>query len=274
MRLAFVLALCAACGAPRDTSRAAPPRNVVTATTVHVEPTDPLGWIGFAPAPTHDSDLPSYLPMHATYPLVLAVDVARMPHGEVPSNARVAAVGTSGGVTTYTAHAPLTLPYGCDGTLAVTPFTGRALPPGPVWILPAGAPSAWTPRGHAPRVVSATAERVRFQLGPLVIELVRRTTTEGELVVMRGPRTVHSASFERTAIDGADPASLVLDLLDRDTPGIPSPIGGWTIAPDGPVLVSFHTPSWEGSHLTALLVDDERASAVASLAHYLYRCAF
>ncbi|HVK85694.1 MAG TPA: hypothetical protein VM513_16355 [Kofleriaceae bacterium] len=279
MRLAIVGVLVAACGAPHDSTRTDPPRNVVTTTTVHVAPTDPFGWIGFAPSATNDSDVPSYLPRHVRYPLVLAGDATRRPYGEVrlplPASGRVVAVGTSGGGSTYTAHASMTVPFGCDGnTLEVTPFTGRPLPPGPAWVLPAGAPSTWSPQGHAPRVVSATSDRARFELGPLEIELVRRTPSEGDLVVKRGTRTVYSAEFTRTAIDGADPASLTVDLLDRDTPGIPSPIGGWTIAPGGPILVVFHTPSWEGSHLTALLVDDEHANAVLSLAQYLYRCAF
>jgi hypothetical protein len=261
-----LLAALAACGSPRA---AEPPRNVAPEPGLAISPTQSLGWLGLVPAPTGDSELPSYLPVHAQFPLVLSPPLS----GRVEQ--RVSAIGTSGKLTTYKPAAKTQITFGCDNnTLEVTPFIGKRLPPGVAWILPYDAPSTWQPEALALRVEANAPERARFTAGPLVIELARTAATTGTLALARGGRTLYTQPFERSTMDGAPPEALAIDLTERDMPGIPSPIGAWSIVPGGPILVALHTPGWEGSSLSALLVEDDRVRTADALTTYLYRCAF
>lgn len=255
----------AACGGaqPQAPSNVAPPAGLT------IPPTQPLGWLGLAPAPAGESELPSYLPVHATFPLIVTPALMDL---QAP---QLSAIGTSGKLTTYQPAVTTQIPFGCDNNeLEVTPFIGKRLPPGVAWILPPGAPSTWKPEALPVRVVASAPEQARFTVGALGLELARATDTTGTLSITHAGRTIYTQPFERSLMDGAPPEASVLDLRERDLPGIPSPVGAWSIVPGGPILLALHTPGWEGSSLSALIVEDERARTADALTTYLYRCAF
>jgi hypothetical protein len=69
------------------------------------------------------------------------------------------------------------------------------------------------------------------------------------------------------------------DPLDLAPPGvaIPVPVAAWSIGPGGdggPILLVLQVPSYEGVHLTSILVEADRARELSAMAVDLYRCAF
>ncbi|MDX2092514.1 MAG: hypothetical protein SFX73_31915 [Kofleriaceae bacterium] len=261
------LLVVAACSAPQP---GAPPHNVAPPEGLRIPRSQSLGAFGIAPAPSGDSELPGFIPVHAAYRLITT------PAMPVRFDKPFLAIGTRGGLSAYTPAPAATIPFGCDNNqLEVTPFVGKPLPPGVVWIMPPeGPPPAWNPEAVPVQVTRSTPERTQFTAGPVVIELARTTPTTGQLTIAHDGRTVHTLPFERSAMDGADPASMVIDLTERELQGIPSPVGAWSIVPGGPVLLALHTPGWEGSTLSGILVEDDRVRAEDALSVYLYRCAF
>jgi hypothetical protein len=72
-------------------------------------------------------------------------------------------------------------------------------------------------------------------------------------------------------MEGADP-----DPLDFQHLGvaIPEPAPAWSFVDGGPILLVLQVPSYEGLHLTPILVESDAAREIPAMAAYLYRCAF
>lgn len=256
--------LLVACSSPRETV----PSNVAEATVVRVAPTDPLGWIGLATVPARTDEL-AYIPVNAAHPLVVPVADHAAPAGTV------SVVGMRGTPTPFTAGAKTQIRFGCeDNQLDVIPFAGPRLPPGPAWILPPNPPPTWAPAPLAITQTRATPAASQYAIGPLTLDLARtQDPLRGTLTITRDGRKVHTAPFERQLMDGAEPSMATLDLSEYG-PGIPTPVGAWAIAADGPFLLAVLQPGWEGVTLAPLLVDDAGAHPIEAMTMYLYYCAF
>jgi hypothetical protein len=258
------------CGAPRD----ATPSNTAESSAVRVAPGAPLGELALATTPAFDErtepgidrERAAYVPVSTDHPVVTLA--------EVPVGATLSVLGVAGGVARFTAGARTEIQFGCEqNTLAVTPLAGPRLPAGPAWILPRPLPATWalSPLAIAPS--SATETSRRYTVGPLTVELTRTAPARGTLAIQRAGRTVHTVPFERVLMEGAAPELATIDLRS-DGPGIPAPIGAWSLAPGGPALVVLLQPGWEGATLATFLVEESTARAVESMTTYLYYCAF
>ena len=225
----------------------------------------PLGWIGIAPRPTRSSG--DWLPAGSQAVLV------PMPAEGIAAATMLSAIDTTGNTARVTAGAPTKVPYGCDGNqLDVIAFTGAKATPGPVWLLPPTAPAIWRPRSIAiVSAAAATEARRRDTVGPLSLDLERSDDAHGTLTIARDGRVLHRAAIARAPMAGADP-----DPLDFTQPGvaIPIPVAAWSVVDGGPILLVLRVQSYEGMHLTAILVEEDAARELPALATYLYRCAF
>jgi hypothetical protein len=261
MRTSALLLAVLGCGAP-----AAPvPTNVSTASTLRIDAAQPLGWLALATTTTRTDRAPAYIVTSAEHPVITLTAKAELPP-------KVSVLDTRGAITPFTVGAPTKILYGCDGNqLEVTALAGPRLTPGVAWILPPAMPASWSPAPLAITSSAASATHRRYAIGPLTFDLARTGDHTGTLTIARGARTLHTAPFERHLMDGADPAAI--DLASGG-PGIPEPIGAWSIAPDGPTLAVVLQPGYEGVTLSALLVEAESARPLESLATYLYYCAF
>lgn len=305
---ALVLSALAACAA---SPRVVAARGPAASPRVVIARDQALGWIGLAPRPTRDPRdwIPAgpqavLVPMPAGLtegladgltagPAAALSGAAAAPSGpaaapsgpagpaaEPSGPAAGLAAGTTlraidarGGIAQVTSAGPTRVRYGCDDQqLDMIAFTGGASAPGPVWLLPPGAPASWRPRALAiERAGEATEARRRDTVGPLTLVLVRSGAARATLAIARGGRVLHTAAIVRDEMAGADPAP-----LDLRYPGvaIPEPVAAWSFADGGPVLLVLEVPSYEGVHLTPILVEDDRARELPMLAAYLYRCAF
>ncbi len=199
--------------------------------------------------------------------------IVPLPAQGLAAGATLSAIDTTGRVTRVTAGAPSKLPYGCDQhQLDVIAFAGDRSAPGPVWLLPPGAPASWQPRplGIGAPVAVSEASR-RDSVGPLVLELTRSDATHGTIAIVRSGQTIYTAPIAREAMEGA-PA----EPLDFRHPGvaIPVPAAAWSLSASGPILLVLRMASYEGTHLTPLLVEADRAHELTAMAAYLYSCAF
>jgi hypothetical protein len=263
LRAAGVGLVVAACAS----QPAAPPRNAASSgsSRITIAPDQALGWIGIAPRSKPEPG--DWIPAAAQAVLV------PMPAAGLAAGATLSAIDTAGRVTRVTAQAPTKVRYGCDqNQLDVLAFTGERSAPGPVWLLPPRAPAEWKP---APLAIvspaSATETRRRDTVGPLALELVRSDSARGTLAIAREGRTIYTAPIVRDAMAGAE-----LDPIDLRQPGvaIPVPVAAWSLGEGGPILLVLQVPSYEGLHLTPILVEADRAREVPAMATYLYRCAF
>lgn len=260
---AAVLWLVAACAAPP----ARPAHNVASAAPrVAIAPDQALGWIGLAPRAAHDAA--DWLPAGAQAVLV------PMPAEGLSAGATLSAIDSAGHVARVTAGAVTQVPYGCDNQqLDMLAFTGEPSAPGAVWLLPPAAPASWHPPALAiiSPAAAPTADRRRDTVGPLSLELVRRGAARGTLAIARDGRVIHTRAITRGEMAGADP-----DPIDLRRPGvaIPEPVAAWSVAEDGPILLVLQIASYEGVHLTPILVEADRAHELPAMAVYLYRCAF
>jgi hypothetical protein len=266
MRASLLVLVLVGCGTQRDGT----PSNAADAASVRVSPSDPLGALGLATASASDHQLWSYIPVNSEHPLVTLTDL--------PAGATVSAVGVRGASVRYTAGEKTDILFGCEqNTLTVTPLAGPRLPPGPAWILPRNTPSTWTPAALAIEQTRAAETSSRYAVGPLTIELTielaRSGPSRGTLAINRAGRTLHTLPFERAPIEGSPPELATIDLRSHG-PGIPAPVGAWSFAATGPVLLVLLQPGWEGVTLTPFLVDESSARPIASMATYLYHCAF
>ncbi|HEX4418125.1 MAG TPA: hypothetical protein VH165_09525 [Kofleriaceae bacterium] len=272
-------ALLVACAGPAS----APSHNPAgaPAAPIAIAADQPLGWIGVAPRVKRDpGDWVPAGPQAVIVPL---------PAQGLAAGAALTAIDAAGHVRHVTAGAPSKLPYGCDqNQLDVVAFAGErsagvvagvsgataavAAAPGPVWLLPPDAPASWRP---GPLVigppVAATAASRRDTVGPLVLELTRTDATHGTLAIQRAGKTIYTAPIVREPMAGApdDP----LDLRGAGI-AIPVPVAAWSFGPAGPILLVLRVASYEGTHLTPLLVEADRARALPAMATYLYSCAF
>jgi hypothetical protein len=225
----------------------------------------PLGWIGIAPRATPGPG--DWLPVGPQEVIV------PLPAEGLAAGAALSAIDTAGRVTRVTAGAPSKLPYGCDQhQLDVVALAGERLAPGPVWLLPPAAPASWQPRALAIGAPVAVGEASRRDtVGPLVLELTRSDAAHGTLAIARGGLVIYTAPIAREAMEGA-PA----DPLDFRQPGvaIPVPAAAWSLGAHGPILLVLRVASYEGTHLTPILVETDRARELTAMAAYLYSCAF
>jgi hypothetical protein len=260
---ALLSIVAAACGSQAP---AVPQNGTDTARPqVTVASDQALGWIGIAPRPARDAG--SWIPAGAQAVLVV------MPAEGLAAGATLSAIDTAGRVTKVTAGPPAKVPYGCDDQqLEVLPFTGARSAPGPVWLLPPSAPATWTPRPLAfVSPATATEARRRDTVGPLSLELERTDATHGTLKIVRDGRALHTVAIARGQMEGADPGP-----LDLRYPGvaIPVPVAAWSLVEGGPILLVLHVPSYEGSSLKPILVQEPGTRDLPEMGVYLYQCAF
>lgn len=262
MRSVFLALLAAtACGKP--TAPASPPGNrVAPGVALTIARTEPLGWLGLGLERTRDAH--PWLPSSAQLGAVTLTDDTLPP--------KLTVIGVSGPAQILTVGPSVSLKYGCDdNSLGVQPLTGPRLPPGPAWVLPPTAPKAWTPAALEVRSTQADVAHHGYVAGPLTFELVRTSNTSGRLQIFREGTPVHEVPFERSEMDGADPAPI--DLA-KGGPGVPAPIAVWSVAPAGPFLVVLLRPGYEGVTLQPLLVETASARVLEDMTMYLYSCAF
>ncbi len=270
VRAALLLIVAAACSSQPAPVPQNAPQNVANAASprVTIAPDQALGWIGIAPRPARDAG--DWIPAGAQ-----AVIVPTPADGLV-AGATLSAIDVTGRVRRVTAGAPAKVPYGCDDhQLDVLGFTGEPAAPGPVWLLPPGAPASWRP-GALPITspVAATEARRRDTVGPLSLVLERTDRpdpTHGTLTIVRDGRTLHTAAISRGEMEGAAAAP-----LDLRHPGIaiPTPVAAWSFADGGPILLVLLVPSYEGLHLKPILVEHDGARELPAMTSYLYTCAF
>jgi len=255
--------LAAACAGPASAPQHNAPRD--TGEPIAIAPGQPLGWIGVAPRVTPDPG--DWLPAGPQAVIV------PLPAEGLAAGVLLSAIDTAGRVSHVTAGAPSKLPYGCDqNQLDVVALAGDRSAPGPVWLLPPTAPGSWQPHPLAIGAPVAVGEASRRDtVGPLVIELTRSDATHGTLAIARGGRTIYTAPIAREAMEGA-PA----EPLDFRHPGvaIPVPAAAWSLSARGPILLVLRVASYEGTHVTPILVEADRARELTAMAVYLYSCAF
>jgi hypothetical protein len=255
--------LAAACAGPAS----APPHNAArdTGEPTAIAPGHPLGWIGIAPRTTPEPG--DWLPAGPQAVIV------PLPTEGLATGALLSAIDAAGHVLHVTAGAPSKLPYGCDQhQLDVVALAGGRATPGPVWLLPPEVPASWQPRAleiGAPVAVGEASRR--DAVGPLVLQLTRSDATHGTLAIARGGRTIYTAPIAREPMEGA-PA----EPLDFRHPGvaIPVPAAAWSLGAGGAILLALRVASYEGTHLTPILVEADRARELTAMAVYLYSCAF
>lgn len=262
----LAIAWLAACNPPAAT---APSNAVPVAAQVHVAVGQPLGWLGFAPIANHADAATWWLPVGTMAAVVPAShDVARgRSLTAIDGLGRAAIVRAAAGTTA--------IEYGCDGNRldAVTLATADAKPfaPGVVWVLPPSPPDAWAPQAIAIRSIEAHPTRRRYVIGPIALDLSRSDANHATLAIAWNGRVVHRVAIERAQMDGSDPTPI--DLAEGG-PGVPEPVAAWQIAKQGPILLVVLVPSYEGVHVSAILVERDAGRAVPELGWYLYRCAF
>ncbi len=261
MRTWWITLAFLACSAPRE-----PLTNTAsTGTAIRIAPTEPLGWLGLAPAAKDGTILPRHVPVSAAHPLVTLGERDAYP-------ASVDAIATTGGLQKFTLGPSAEVPYGCDEhKLEVTTFTGPRLTPGAVWLLPPSRPTSWQPAPLSIASRTATAAQRTYAIGPLTLDLVRTADLRGTLTIRRDGTPIHTAPFERHLMEGADPGPL--DLVEGG-PGIPEPVAAWAIAEGGPILLVLTQPGYEGTTLRPVLVEASSARAIEAMEIYLYSCAF
>lgn len=263
-RVASLLVIAAACSSrPPAASQniAEPARPRVT-----IAPDQALGWIGVAPLPARNDQ--RWIPAGPQAVLVV------MPAEGIAAGATLLAIDTAGRSARVTAAGPAKVPYGCeDHQLDVLAFTGPRLAPGPVWLLPPAAPPPWAPKplAIASPATPATEAGRRDSVGPLALELARTDDTHGTLEITRDGRVLHTHAFERGAMESADPSPL--DFREGGV-AIPVPVAAWSIAEGGPILLVLHVPSFEGSSLLPILVQEGGSREVPEMGAYLYQCAY
>jgi hypothetical protein len=263
-RIALWLLAAAACG-----SRAsAPSQNVAEPARprVTISPDQALGWIGVAPLPARD--VGNWIPAGPQAALVV------MPAEGIAAGAALSAIDTAGRIARVTAAGPAKVPYGCDNQqLDVLALTGPRLAPGPVWLLPPAAPASWAPKRLV--IVSpaepATEASRRDTAGPLSLSLSRIDDTHGTLAIARDGRVLHTLAFERGAMESAEPSPLDFRELGI---AIPVPAAAWSIAEGGPILLVLLVPSFEGTSLKPILVQEGGTRELPEMESYLYQCAF
>ncbi len=263
--LASLLLLAAACGSqpPAVAQNVAEPAP----SSVAISPDQPLGRIGIAPLATRDAG--SWIPGGAAGRA--RRDARRGHHRRRRADGdrhRRPVRARHGG---RAREGALRLRW--PGSSSVLAFTGPRLQPGPVWLLPPAPPATWAPKPLtiASPAGPATEARRRDTVGPLALELARTDATHGTLTISRAGRVLHTAAFERGAMEGADPSP-----LDLRGPGIaiPVPVAAWAVAEDGPILLVLLVSSYEGASLRPILVQDGGTRELPDLASYLYQCAF
>jgi hypothetical protein len=263
--LLALLATLAACASPPAPTP--PPGNTRAPSPSHV-PAD-LGSLAIVTAPARSDAVPGYVPISTTHPLV---DPAR----RMPPNTPVHAIDARGAAGTFTSGEPTKIPFGCDGNqLGVTPLAGRApLAPGIAWIQ---FDVAARPKALALSVARKTADTALYVLGDLRIRVERdaQRLDRGILRVLASDQEVGASGFARTLMDGADPSMATLDLAEGG-PGIPTPLGGWSIDGSGhlPYLLAIERPGWEGTTIEAWLVERGSLKQIEAMSVYLYQCAF
>ncbi|CAN5807361.1 hypothetical protein BH11MYX3_BH11MYX3_44970 [soil metagenome] len=249
-----------ACGHPAPASA---PANVATSgAAIHVNRDEPLGWIGLGTLSRSES---SWIPVSDRVGALTLTDD--------PLPSRVTVLGVTGGAAELVVGDSIPLKYGCDdNSLGVRPLSGARLPPGPAWILPPTAPPTWQPAAVPLRVTHKDPTARSHIAGSLVFELTRRGTSHASLVITRDGKQIFESSYERSEMDGADTTGPI-DLTET-VPGLPEPLGVWSLSPAGPFLVVMLLPGYEGVTLQPMFIEDTSARVVEGMEVYLYSCAF
>ncbi|MCW5806273.1 MAG: hypothetical protein KIT31_28160 [Deltaproteobacteria bacterium] len=229
---------------------------------------EPLGWLTLAPAGSRGScrarprHRGGYVPWGEDIEAGLAsggeLDALDAAPGARPHRVRV---GTATKVK-----------YGCDDNrLDVVPLAGPSFREGVVWVLPPGGAAAWTPAAMAITVKSSTPKQRAFAIGGVVLTLTATDPMHGVLQISRDGTTVLTVDFEHGAMEGDESE---LDLAGGV--GVPEPVAAWRLGEgaDAPLLVATATPSHEGVHLAAYLVEARTSREVDAMTRYLYLCAF
>jgi hypothetical protein len=262
---AGLLIVAVACGP----SNRSVPANLANAARLEISDNQELGWLGVVPVARRGAgDWRPEGPATTVY-------VPSRPSAIEP-DMTFTAIDTRGGTTTVTGVGQPSIPYGCDdGRLDVTALESKdrtKLAPGPVWLLPASAPDSWAPRPVAIKSVQASGARRRYVAGPLTLELARVDARHGTLEIAWNGRVVRTRPFERDEKDGAEPAPI--DLAEGGI-GVLEPIAAWAIGGErGAILLVLFQQTYEGLHLHAELVQEDRGSAVDEIGFYMYQCAF
>ncbi len=240
------------------------PSNVSTSTATTVD-AQSLGWIGLASAKVHGDTVPAYVSTNPKHPLVVYADAATLP-------ASVRAIGVDGGVQMFTKTGTVQVPYGIEqNVLEVTAFAGPWLTPGVAWVMPPSAPASWQPRPLEIRLGAANETQASFGIGELAFELRRTEPLAGELRIERNGRVLHRERFVRTLMEGADPSPINVSV---EGPGVPRPIGAWSLVDGGPLLLVTLHPGYEGVTMRGWLVDADRVRVIEAMEQYLYYGAF
>ncbi|MFN0248338.1 MAG: hypothetical protein ACKV2T_15715 [Kofleriaceae bacterium] len=251
----------AACSSPTTTQ---PPQNVEPPPAI---PAD-LGSLVVVTSPARSDELPGFVPVSTTFPLV---DPAR----RMPPNTTMHVVDARGARGTFTSVEPTKIPYGCDGNqLGVTPLAGTSkLSPGIAWALHDG---RFRPTARAPIVVALDSQATyRFDRLTILVARDAQKQDRGLVRFVIDDREVAAVGFVRTLMDGADPSMAIIDLREGG-PAVPVALAAWSIDGSGgaPFLVAFERPGWEGTSLEAWLVEAHSAKQIEPMTAYLYRCAF
>ncbi len=240
------------------------------APTLEVAPADVPGVIVYAAfaAPDDAGMMPAAPAGTAVWPIEgEAVDTLASPYH---------VLGGSGELVTAQAGAPTVIEHGCDGgnlnVLPLTPTGGATLPPGPAWAIRGDVPTGWD-LAAAPIAAGTTSKTTRtWQAGPLTLTSATTTATAGALTITAGDQVIGSVPYERGTMD--DDPSAVIDLTERWTPGIPTPVGVWLLAPTGPAVVALASNGFEGAGVSTYLVDDDSVELIEQLGTGIYYCAY
>jgi hypothetical protein len=248
----------------------APPANVAAEGTVRVGAGEPVGWLALAPAPGDRNA--SWLP---TVDAAAAVPWSDGIEPGLATGATFDAIASAGAIGHVTARSAIKVSYGCDDNkLDVVPLDGPRFAPGPVWVLPAGGAAAWRPAPVHIVPTRATSKQRVYTIGPIAITLTAIDDRSGVAQVSRDGITLTTFDIARGEMDGDEGT---FDLAGAaPSLGVPSPIGAWQLGGGvaAPFLIAVTTPSHEGFHLSAYLVEMRAIREVEAMSRYLYSCAF
>jgi hypothetical protein len=254
-RVRWLVVALVACSSPKSS----PPTNTVpTPAPLVITEADNLGLIGFAPDPGE-----GWLPKAEAGVFVTT--------NSAPVIGDVRVVDREGTSVTVSGSQTATLKFGCDENAIIATELGQGakLAPGLVWILPPG--STWAPVALAIKTTLAADKRLE-STGRIEVVSVRTAPAGGTTTITWNGREVLAKPFQRGDMAGAP--TTPIDLSTGE-PGVPQLVAAWQVGGErGTVLAAFHTATFEGDQVWAVLLDEERGREVESLGFYLYRCAF
>ena len=141
-----------------------------------------------------------------------------------------------------------------------------------MWAIAGAVPPSWDLQAAPLTTVTTSRTAMTWQAGPLTLASATTSAQAGALTISADGNVLGSIPYERGTMDN-DPSAMV-DLADGWTPGIPTPVAVWLLAPTGPAVVALAINGFESSGVRTYLVDGDSVDQIEQLGSGLYYCAY